>query len=140
MKGISPIVAAVLLIAITMTLAGGLALWATKLVGQQLPEPESEVECRLANFDFLSCKYNASTGNLIFTLSNRRTVELRNLTAFISYPNGSSSPGINLNSTLKTGADAVVSFTVSSVSSDFSSILIRTHCPDVEVSDKCTRS
>ena len=41
MKGISPIVAAVLLIAITMTIAGGLALWATKLVGQQLPEPET---------------------------------------------------------------------------------------------------
>jgi flagellin-like protein len=140
MKGISPIVAAVLLIAITMTLAGGLALWATKLVGKQLPEPETEVQCKLAGFDFLSCKYNASTGNLIFSLSNRRTVELKNLTAFISYPNGSSSSGINLNSTLEIGANAVKSFTISGIPSDFSEILIKTHCPDIEVSDKCIRS
>lgn len=140
MKGISPIVASVLLIAITMTLAGGLALWATKLVGKQLPEPESEVQCRLASFDFLSCNYNVSTGNLIFTLSNRGNVELKNLTAFINFPNGSSYLGSSLNTSLNTGANAVKSFTISGISSDFSSVLIKTNCPDVEVSEKCTRS
>jgi flagellin-like protein len=140
MKGISPIVASVLLIAITMTLAGGLALWATKLVGKQLPEPESEVQCSLASFDFLSCNYNASTGNLIFTLSNRGSVELKNLTAFINFPNGSSYLGSSLNATLNTGANAVKSFTISGISPDFSSVLIKTNCPNVEVSEKCARS
>jgi len=139
MKGISPIVAAVLLIAITMTLAGGLALWATKLVGQQLPEPETEVQCRLANFVFYSCKYNSTTQRIIFSLSNSRDVELKNLTAFINYNNGTVF-GNSLNETLKTGTESIKTFTISSVSSDFSSILVKTHCPGVEASDKCTRS
>lgn len=140
MKGISPIVAAVLLIAITMTLAGGLALWATKLVGEQLPNPETEAECKLATFDFQSCKYNSTTQGLIFSLTNRRTVELKNLTAFINYRNGTVSSGISLNDTLKTGADSIKSFSVSGISSDFSTILVKTQCPDVEASDKCERS
>ena len=139
MKGISPIVAAVLLIAITMTLAGGLALWATKLVGQSLPEPETEVQCRLANFDFFSCKYNSTTQKIIFSLSNNRNVELKNLTAFVNYQNGTVF-GISLNETLKTGTDSIKTFTISDVSSDFSSILVKTQCSGVEASDKCTRS
>lgn len=139
MKGISPIVAAVLLIAITMTLAGGLALWATKMVKEQLPETETEVQCRLANFDFFSCKYNSSTQTIIFSLSNKRNVDLKNLTAFINYNNGSVS-GISLNETLRTGADSIKTFTISDVSSDFSSVLVKTHCPGVESSDKCTRN
>ena len=146
MKGISPIVAAVLLIAVTMTIAGGLALWATKLVGEQLPDPEEEVACKLATFDFLSCKYNSTTQDLIFSLTNRREVELKNLTASIVYPNGTicgsdcSTSALALNSTLKTGTEAIKSFSISNIPSDFSSILIKTHCPDVESSDKCTRS
>jgi flagellin-like protein len=140
MKGISPIVAAVLLIAITMTLAAGLALWASKLVGDNLPAPEEEVQCKFASFDFQSCKYNSTTQQIIFSLTNRRTVELKNLTVFINYNNGTISPGISLNETLKTGADSIKSFAVSSVSSDFSTILIKTHCPDVESSDKCQRN
>lgn len=139
MKGISPIVAAVLLIAITMTLAGGLALWATKMVKEQLPETETEVQCRLANFDFFPCKYNSSTQTIIFSLSNKRNVDLKNLTAFINYNNGSVS-GISLNETLRTGADSIKTFTISDVSSDFSSVLVKTHCPGVESSDKCTRN
>ena len=139
MKGISPIVAAVLLIAVTMTLAGGLALWATKLVGEQLPEPETEVQCRLANFNFFSCKYNSTTQTVIFSLSNGRDVELKNLTAFVNYNNGTVS-GISLNDTLKTGTDSIKTFTIPHVSSDFSSVLVKTHCPGVESSDKCTRS
>jgi len=140
MKGISPIVAAVLLIAITMTLAGALALWATKLVGEKLPSPETEVECKLANLDFLSCKYNSTTKNVTFTLTNRRNVELRNLTAFVYYTNGSVSTGVELNGTLKTGTEAIKTFSLTGVSSDFSSIIIKTHCPDVETSSSCTRS
>lgn len=141
MKGISPIVAAVLLIAITMTIAGGLALWATRLVGEQLPNPEEIIECKLANFDFLSCTYNASTQNLIFSLINRGSLEMKNLTAILSYPNGSSSSDMTLNSTLQTGTNKVSSFTISDIPSDFSYLLITTmNCPEVEASDSCTRS
>lgn len=140
MKGISPIVAAVLLIAITMTIAGVLAYWSATFVGKQLPESETETQCKLANFDFFSCKYNATTRNITFSLTNRMTVELKDLTAFVNYPNGSVSSGISLNGTLKTGTEAIKSFSVSDVSSDFSSILIKTHCPNVEASSTCTRS
>jgi len=138
MKGISPIVAAVLLIVITLTLAGALALWATNLVGENLPETETEIPCKMANFDFLSCKYNSSTGILIFTLTNRRNVELENLTAFLNYPNGSASVGTSLSGTLK-GSD-VKSFSISDVPLEFASILIKTHCPEVEVSNVCVRT
>ena len=138
MKGISPIVAAVLLIAITLTLAGALALWATNLVGKQLPATETEIPCKLANFDFLSCKYASSTGILTFTLTNRRNTELKNLTAFITYSNSSVSAGVSLNDTLK-GTD-VKSFSISGIPSDFDSILIKTHCPEVEASNSCVRT
>ena len=138
MKGISPIVAAVLLIAITLTVAGALALWATNLVGRQLPETEGEIPCKLANFDFLSCTYNSSTEVLAFTLTNQRNVELKNLTAFINYPNGTVSDGIELNDTLK-GAE-LKSFSISNIPSEFYSIIIRTHCPELESSETCVRT
>jgi flagellin-like protein len=140
MKGISPIVAAVLLIAITMTIAGVLAYWSANFIGKQLPDTGTETQCKLANFDFLSCKYNSTTGNITFSLVNRRNVELKNLTAFVNYANGSSSSGAILNSTLNIGSDAIKSFSVSGISSDFVSIIVKTQCSDVEASNTCTRN
>ncbi|MBI2547246.1 MAG: hypothetical protein HYW23_02255 [Candidatus Aenigmarchaeota archaeon] len=59
MKGISPIVASVLLIAITMTIAGVLAYWSSTFVSNTLPgENTTTAQCRLAQFEFLLCNYN----------------------------------------------------------------------------------
>ncbi len=58
--GISPLVAAVLLIAVTMTIAGLLAYWATSFVRTSLPETNrTEAECRLADFSIYFCSYNS---------------------------------------------------------------------------------
>lgn len=138
MKGISPIVAAVLLIAITMTIAGVLAYWSSTFVSTSLPtENASLAQCRVAQFEFLNCKYNSTAQAMTFSLNNVRTVDVGNLTAFIEYGNGTIIGGISLNQTLS--ANTIKSFSVSGVSPDFSNLLIKTGCPDISRSTVCTR-
>lgn len=138
MKGISPIVAAVLLIAITMTIAGVLAYWSSTFVSTSLPtENSTSAQCRVAQFEFLNCKYNSTAQTIIFSVNNVRSVDLGNLTAYIEYSNGTVSNVIPLNGSLP--ANTFKSFSVSSVSSDFSNILVKTICPDVSRSSSCTR-
>ncbi len=136
MKGISPIVAAVLLIAVTMTIAGVLAYWSSTFVEKQLPEVETQ--CKFSNFIFESCTYNSTSQRLNFILNNRRNIDLKNLTAYISYSNNSVSSGITLNVSLL--GNELKSFSMSGVSSDFSSVLVKTHCPESTASSTCTRS
>lgn len=138
MKGISPIVASVLLIAITMTIAAILAYWSSSYVKARLPSAEADT-CNVANFDFYLCRYNATSRIIVFSLVNRANVELNNLTAFINFVNSSTSSGISLNNTLKIGAESIKSFSISDISPDFSSILVKTQCPTVEASSACTR-
>ncbi|MBI2543334.1 MAG: hypothetical protein HYW24_04055 [Candidatus Aenigmarchaeota archaeon] len=138
MKGISPIVAAVLLIAITMTIAGILAYWSTTFVAQGLPgENITNTQCRFAQFEFVSCKYNTTAQNVIFVLENVKTTEITNLTTFVTYSNGSVSTGVDLNSSLGTGAQGLKSYSVSGVPSDFTRITIKTSCPELSRSHTC---
>ena len=89
LKGISPIVAVVLLIAITMTIAGVLAYWSSTFVSTGLPvENSTTAQCRVAQFEFRACRYNATSQVLAFTLNNLRTVDLSKLTASVEFPNG----------------------------------------------------
>ena len=138
MKGISPIVASVLLIAITMTIAGVLAFWSSTFVSSTLPNQNTtNAQCQIAQFEFQNCRYNSTSGNLIFSLENIKTVELTRLTAFVEFQNGSISSGISLNSTLS--PSEIKSFSVSGVSSDFSKHIIKTNCPELSRSDTCLR-
>lgn len=138
MKGISPIVASVLLIAITMTVAAILAYWSSSYVKAKLPSAEADT-CNVANFDFYLCKYNSTSRIIVFSLVNRANVELNNLTAFINFANSSTSSGISLDASLKTGSESIKSFSIPDISSDFFSILIKTQCPTIEASSICTR-
>ncbi len=138
MKGISPIVASVLLIAITMTIAGVLAYWSSTFVSTSLPTQNVTVaQCRVAQFEFFNCKYNSTSQTITFSLNNIRTVDLGNLTAFVEYPNGTITSGVSLSPALT--ANTIKSYSVSGVSSDFSIILIKTSCPDISRSTTCTR-
>lgn len=138
MKGISPIVAAVLLIAITMTIAGVLAYWSSTFVSTTLPTENITIaQCRVAQFEFQTCKYNSTAQSITFSVNNVRTADLGNLTAFIEYSNGTVGSSISLNQSLP--ANTIKSFSVSGVSSDFSNILIKTGCPDISRSTSCTR-
>ena len=136
MKGISPIVAAVLLIAITMTIAGVLAYWSQSFVSTTLPvENTSIAECRIAQFVFLSCRYNATGQSIAFSLNNIRGVNL-GITAFIEYANGTISSGTSVGTL---SSNTIKSFNVSGVSSDFTSLVIKTSCPDLSASTTCLR-
>lgn len=138
MKGISPIVAAVLLIAITMTIAGVLAYWSSTFVSTSLPTENATLsQCRVAQFEFLNCKYNATGQTITFSLNNVRTIDLGNLTAFVEYANGTVSSPMPLNQALP--GNTIRSYFLSGVSSDFSNLLIKTICPDLSRSSVCTR-
>ncbi|MEM7825105.1 MAG: archaellin/type IV pilin N-terminal domain-containing protein [Candidatus Aenigmatarchaeota archaeon] len=136
MKGISPIVAAVLLIAITMSIAGILAYWSASYVEKSLPS-ETSTTCSLGYFTFETCKYNSTTRDLVFTLNNKRSIDLTNLTAIIIFNNGSASEGIKLSGSLP--GNSIKSFSVSDVPPDFAEIKIKTHCIGVENKDECVR-
>lgn len=137
-KGISPLVAAVLLIAVTMTIAGLLAYWAASFVRTSLPEMnKTEAECRFADFMIYSCNYNSTSRRVNLILENIRDIELKKLKAYFIFPNATVSDAYNLNATLPGGT--LKSFTISNVD-DFSKISIRTHCPDVYKEKACTKS
>lgn len=136
-KGISPLVAAVLLIAVTMTIAGILAYWASSFTRAQISAFENQTvttECSFANFRFYTCKYDSSTGTMSFILDNPSNVNLKDLVAFIIYRNNTIQQ-IPLDKDLP--ANQIQSFSISGISSDYSSITIRTHCPGLSVSDDC---
>lgn len=85
MKGISPLVAAVLLIAATMSIAGILAYWAASFVRQRTATMGNETttleRCTGANFGILLHTYNV-TGN------NELTIILENKANYPVYITG----------------------------------------------------
>lgn len=138
MKGISPLVASVLLIAITMTIAGAIAYWASNFVSQQIRGFENQTvasECNFADFSIYSCSYNSTTSNITLILENIRNVELRDLAIQVIYPNGTIST-IPLNETLPVAPFNLKSFRFFA-SPDYSKIKITTHCPTVTKESLC---
>lgn len=133
MKGISPIVAAVLLIAVTMTIAGILAYWSASFVEKGLPT--NETQCSLARFVVDTCSYNTTSNKITLRLDNRRNVDLSNLKAFIYYANGTVSAAIPLNETL--AGNTIKSFVISQTE-NFAQIVVKTQCPDVTANSTCT--
>jgi flagellin-like protein len=137
MKGISPLVATVLLIAVTMTIAGMLAYWASSFVKTQTSQFENQTlasECKFAEFRFYNCNYNSTSQQMTFVLENFRSVTLKDLVAFIVYQNGTVA-NYSLNATLP--GNSMRGFTISNVSPDYSSITIKTHCPEVDARSAC---
>lgn len=136
-KGISPLVAAVLLIAVTMTIAGVLAYWASTFVRGQTDTFANQTvasECNFASFVVEACSYDQANERMTFILNNVGSIDLNNVTVFTIYPDNtvnSTGTGQGLPSaTLK-------SFSVSGVSPGFSTVSIRTHCPIAFVETTC---
>lgn len=130
-KGVSPLVAAVLLIAITMTLAAMLSYWASNFVRSRLPEGEP-AECSFAYFRMYSCSY--ASGQLTAILENVKDIQLKNITAYVIYDNGTIQqqlgfadlPGLQLKT-----------YIINNVSINYAHLTVKTHCPDVSVTDDC---
>ncbi len=137
--GISPLVAAVLLIAVTMTIAGLMAYWATSYVKTSLPETnQTEIDCRFADFSIYSCVFYNSTNAVNLILENHQNIELNTLQAYLMFPNSSVSSPINLEGNLPSGA--LRSFQITNVQDDFSRIIIGTQCPELRVEKVCTKA
>jgi flagellin-like protein len=75
MKGISPLIAAVLLIAFTMAIAGMMATWATTFSREQLETATSEADC-IGVLDISSLSFNNQT----ITVKIRNIGDIINLT------------------------------------------------------------
>ncbi|MDI6798502.1 MAG: hypothetical protein QMD12_00685 [Candidatus Aenigmarchaeota archaeon] len=135
-KGVSPLVAAVLLIAATMAIATVLTYWASTFVKVSLPPTENvTTECLFADFDIYSCSKVNSTdhANISLILYNRYNAELRNLTLFAfrgvnvsSYPLPDNLPG-----------NTYKGYTVTNATWPYDKIAITTHCPTVTKESAC---
>jgi len=138
-KGISPLVAAVLLIAATMAIATVLTYWASQFVKVSLPETPNETygECLAADFDIYSCGVVSNTTNLAnisLILYNKMSVELKNLTVYV-FTGGPNVESFPLNQKLP--PNTYRGFTVNNVPWPYNKIAITTHCPTVTKESPC---
>ena len=81
-KGISPLVAVIMLIAFTMIVAGILAGWATRFATEQRTMLE---KCVRADIMLRTAVYDTSTGNLTLMLYNAGTVPIKDFQVLVSY-------------------------------------------------------
>jgi flagellin-like protein len=145
MKGISPLVASVLLIAITMSVAGILAFWVSSYTSQTLPKTNrTEEECRFSNFEVWSCNLNTANGKLTFTLHNIGMYDISDLKIFILQTDNTVTPPISLNGTLLRGeykSFVLENSTTNIPTEKFSKIIVGTGlCPSLSVESTCMRS
>jgi len=130
-KGLSPIIAAVILIAATMTVAGILAFWTTGFVKTRLTEAESVsggTECFGADFELRSGSLDGTTLNLI--LDNKKSVDLYLTNLFLIYSDNRVDTK-SLNITLNGNEIRTVS--IQDVAPNFLTGEIKTQCPDVSI-------
>jgi flagellin-like protein len=140
-KGVSPLVAAVLLIAATMSIAGILAYWTSGFVKTTLPDVnQTQMECKYAGFKIYQCTYSNTSLQLSLTLNNYRTVEVKEMMVYAFFPNGTTSTGFKLNETLVPGE--FKTFTITSFPQGFSKIVISSLlCPEIIPEEaSCTRT
>ncbi len=86
LKGVSPLVAAVLLISFTMAIAAILATWATQYMTQQtstLTAKGQEANCVYARMNLDSFNYDKTTGQLVLIVNNNGRIGLQNFTLFL---------------------------------------------------------
>lgn len=85
LKGVSPLVAAVLLISFTMAIAAILATWSTQYMNQQtatLTQRGQEANCVYARLALDTVNYDRTTGQLIFIVNNNGKIGLENFTLY----------------------------------------------------------
>ncbi len=131
-KGISPLVAAVILIAATMSIAGILSYWTTGFVKTKLCIAENateETRCLNAEFKLYSGSYDEDEGKLYLVLENTRTYELTLTDIYLFDSNGVLiQPTITLNQKL----EQLTPIEKENIPT-FERGIIKTNCPEVSV-------
>jgi len=143
-KGVSPLVAAVLLISFTMAIAAILATWATQYMSQQtatLTTKGNEANCVYARMQLDTHTYDKNSNQLILIINNDGRIGLQNFTLFLY--NGSGISRISLetdvsvtnrqNSTLPAGEPR--SFIVNGVS-NITRFRVVSNCAEYAFVDK----
>ncbi|MFH0711162.1 MAG: archaellin/type IV pilin N-terminal domain-containing protein [Candidatus Aenigmatarchaeota archaeon] len=144
MKGISPIIATVLLIAFTVAVAGLLSTWLTGFTSstsKQVSDSSSiTLSCSYGGVSFGSLRFNSSTLYIAGDLENTGTVSLGNFSLQIIYANKSisnyllcTSGGVGSNCTAKNISllpRDLITFNVPT-SSTYETIRVSTNCSSV---------
>ncbi len=136
-KGMSPLIAAVILIAATMSIAAILAFWASGFMKERLGEIRSEelgitggAKCLEAEFELHSGSLDAGSGTLKLILNNKKAVDLTLTNLFLIAPDNTVET-ITLNETL--GGNEIIGIEKTITKTDFLTGEVKTHCPDVSV-------
>jgi len=132
-KGISPLVATVLLIAVTMTLAGIIAFWGSSFVRTSLPtenQTQTLQACTGGSIRLISSNYNSSTSTLSLTIYNDGVQRLTITNITFIYSDRAESKEIN--SEISPGQPLVRS--LENIASGFNNFIISTNCPNVYIS------
>jgi flagellin-like protein len=137
-KGISPIVAAVILIALTMVIAGVLAFWVSGFMRSATTTTEmkrAEVEkCSVADFSIYHSSFNQGEKKLALIFENKANVEL-NLTEIDIVTDGNITV-FPLNVTLRGVGGSLNFVTVENVE-NCTSFRVLSECSNVFREGKC---
>lgn len=134
-KGISPLIAAILLIAFTITVATFLASWSTSFARTQTEEferagKEITAECQYANLQIETAIFDDSDEKVVAVVWNMGKTELSNFQFLVYYSevNISTLTPTDANKTLSTGD--FYTFTVENVTDTPEKIQVRSlYCP-----------
>jgi len=138
-KAVSPLVAAVLLIAATMSIAGILAYWASSFVRTSLPEVnKTQQECQFIDFRIATCRYDSASKSIVLILDNFRTVEIKSATVTVFDSAGLPEPPVTLNESIPSGQ--FKAFSVSYPNANFTKVVVGTaFCPDIKKEISCEK-
>jgi len=132
MKGISPLVASVLLIASTMTIAAVLAYWASSFVRSSLPAVNTtDTECAGSNFNVYLASYNSTTKNFTVMLENTGKYNIKIAKIDFIYSD-LSIESHDLNEMLPVSG-AVSRFVVGDVTANYQKYRVISTCPQLVV-------
>ena len=132
-KGLSPLIAAVILIAATMSIAGILSFWASGFVRKKLAESQNVSEqstCLGAQLKLRLSKYDNTTHTLYLVVDNLSRVDLTLENLYLLYPERMETKPLHV--TLK--GEEMKQLTIDNVTPGFENAIIKTNCPNVDLS------
>lgn len=152
MKGISPMIATVLLIAFTVGVGGLISVWVTSFTTESTnivsKEGIDQITCSNGALELSTLRYCSSTNNMSGIIKNNGRITLGNITLQVIFTNGSSSISHSLNDTGTGGVNAgnflalrpgqIFSFNVSAGGGNYHRIWVYSNCS--EVTDLATSS
>ncbi|HLC39541.1 MAG TPA: hypothetical protein VJJ76_01520 [archaeon] len=139
LKAVSPLVAAVLLIAATMSIAGILAYWASSFVRTSLPEVnKTQQECQFIDFRIATCRYDSTNNAIVLIVDNFRAVDIKSPTVTVFDAAGLPQSQVTLNESVPSGQ--FKAYSVSYPDGNFTKVVVGTaFCPEIKKEVSCEK-